>query len=601
MSSKGEPLVTQGLWVFTVLVVLLGLPQGASASAEVVDGEYIVRFKPTGTSRVQQKLQGKAFLKAAFSGKGVFHLTQTDAALVSELSADPDVLYIEPNYRLNAIKPADVGQAVQDPGVYSQTYAQVGATAAWQLSSPSDANNRPIVAVIDTGLDASHPVFTRSNSVWVNPGEIPGNGIDDDYNGYVDDVSGWNFIGNNANFFDDENHGTHVAGIVLGATQNIVGAPTIESKIRIMPLKFLDKNGSGSTAAAVNAIYYAVNMGAKVINCSWGGSAYSRALHDALTHAYEKGVLVVTAAGNYTSNNDVSAMYPANYAVPSNVSVAATTDNDRLASFTNYGAKTVHLASPGVYVFSTLPGGWWTSMSGTSMAAPFVAGAAALALREAPDLTGYQLRSLLLASADPISRLRPYLVSGARINMENLLNASQQNVAMLAYQPDYSPQYLTDRSLASETTAGGGCGMIQAIGGGGAAPPPGSGAMAMLLLLSPLLMWFALRQKTPVARRRYDRYVLNSDMMIKAGDRQLVASLKTISMGGLCFDADEALEKGGTIQMKILGPDGKTAIDVEGHIVWSEKNESYGVQFDSVKEQAKATLFSWTKQLLKAS
>nr|HRO68538.1 S8 family peptidase [Pseudobdellovibrionaceae bacterium] len=352
--------------VFTILVSVLGLPAAASASAEVVDGEYIVRFKPTGSARVQQKLRGKAFLKAAFAGKGTFHLTQTDPALVGELSADPDVLYIEPNYRLSSIKPAEAGKPQQDPGVYSQTYASVRATEAWQLASPTDANNRPIVAIIDTGLDASHPVFTRSNSVWVNPGEIPGNGIDDDFNGYVDDVNGWNFIGNSANFFDDENHGTHVAEIVLGATQNIVGAPTIESKIRLMPLKFLDKNGSGSTAAAVNAIYYAVNMGAKVINCSWGGSSYSRALHDAITHAYEKGVLVVTAAGNYSSNNDSAPMYPANYAVPSNLAVAAATDGDRLASFTNYGSKTVHLASPGVYVFSTLPGGWWASMSGTS-------------------------------------------------------------------------------------------------------------------------------------------------------------------------------------------------------------------------------------------
>lgn len=603
-------MISQRQCLCAVLLVAVSLVAGPVGAAEPVSGEFIIRLKSSGVSKVHQKLRGKAFLKGAFAHKGLFHLTSVDSSLVEELKADPEVLYVEPNYILSAIQPTEASQPVSassaGAATYSQTQAAIYAEAAWDLASAADINNRPIVAVVDTGLDSSHPVFTRSNSVWINPGEIAGNGVDDDFNGYIDDVSGWNFISNRNNFFDDEGHGTHVAGIVLGATQDIVNAPSIEAKIRLMPLKFLDANGSGSTSGAINAIYYAVNMGAKVINCSWGGGSYSRALHDAITYAYEEGTLVVTAAGNYASDNNTVAMYPANYDVPSNLAIAATTDSDRLASFSNFGTRTVHLASPGVYVFSTLPGGWYGSMSGTSMAAPLVAGAAALAFREASAMTGYQMKELILASATPVSGLANSVKSSSRINMETLIQAAQQNYSATSFQPSYSPKYQSERSPASESgSGGGGCGTIQSLTasglGFGGRTPPGSGIAGLLLLMAPFMVWWALRRKTPVSRRRHDRFLMNSEVVIKAGERELVASLKTISMGGLSFNVDEALEKGGTLQMQVIGPDGQTAIEVEGHIVWSEKDLSYGVQFDSLKEQARGTLFGWTQNLTKAS
>ena len=584
---------------------------------DVVPGEYIVRFKSTASTQVQGKIQGKANLKAAFPSKGTFHLSDVDPSLVRDLQSDPDVEYVEPNFRLQSIDGEDPGPPVdaQTAKYYDQTGSTVKATEAWAASSAYSGTNRPIVAIIDSGLDKTHSVFTSTNAVWINPGEIAANGIDDDFNGYIDDVSGWNFITNSPNFADDENHGTHVAGIVLGATQDILTTPLDPAKIRLMPLKFLDSNGSGSTSAAISAMYYAVNMGARVINCSWGGGSYSHALHDAITYAYNHGVLVVTAAGNYTSNNDVSDMYPANYAVPSNMSVAATADTDRLASFSNYGAGMVHIGSPGVAVYSTLPGNWYGSMSGTSMAAPFVAGAAALALREAPQLSGYQMKSVIMSQATPVSYLTGYVSSGARINVLNMVNTAKTMAGTSAYQPVYAPTYLAERSPSSTTTKGGGCGLVSALGTAGAGKtlfddsssgdgggwPPGA-PILLVLFGMPALAWFVLRRRVAedgAAQRRHDRYLMSSDIVIKAGGRELVGTLKTISMGGLSFNVDEALERGGNVTMKVTGPDGKEAIEVEGRIVWSERNESYGVQFESVKTSVKDVMFSWMKGLVR--
>lgn len=608
---------------FTFLLAMGFLTPGlamAQATQDVVAGEYIVRFKDTSSVQVQGKIQGKAYLKSAFPSKGTFHLTNVDPSLVQDLQSDPDVDYVEPNFRLQSIEGEDMGPPVdaQTAGSYDQTGSVVKATEAWAASSAYSASNRPIVAIIDSGLDKTHNVFNSTNAVWANPGEIAGNGIDDDFNGYIDDVNGWNFITNSPNFADDENHGTHVAGIVLGATQDILTTPLSPAKIRLMPLKFLDANGSGSTSAAISAMYYAVNMGARVINCSWGGGSYSRALHDAITYAYNHGVLVVTAAGNYSSNNDGTAMYPANYAVPSNLSIAATQDNDRLASFSNYGASTVHVGSPGVAVYSTIPGGWFSSMSGTSMAAPFVAGAAALALREASQLSGYQMKSVIISQATLSSYLTGYVSSGARINVLNMVNTAKTMSGTSAYQPAYSPTYLAERSPSSTTTTtkGAGCGLVSALGSasagkvlmGDSAGGPGNGGwppgapVLFVLFGMPALAWFVLRRKASLegaALRRHDRYLMSSDIVIKSGGRELVGTLKTISMGGLSFNVDEALERGGSVTMKVTGPDGKEAIEVEGRIVWSERNESYGVQFAGVKESARSAMFSWMKGLVR--
>lgn len=581
------------------------------AEPAVIPGEYILKVRAHAAPTVHSKLQGKAFLKAAFSTKGSYHVTGADAELVEALKADPDVEYIEPNYVLSSIPIDAEGEhfQAQSAQYYDQTGAKVKATEAWTASSPHSDSNRPIVAVIDTGVDIDHYVFRNTGAIWVNPGEIPDNGIDDDFNGYIDDVHGWNFVNQRPASADRENHGTHVAGIVLGATQDILANSLQPAKIQVMPLKFLDGNGSGSTAAAINAIYYAVNMGAKVINCSWGGASYSRALHDAITYAYNNSVLVVTAAGNYSSNNDAKAIYPANYPVPSNVSVAASTDSDRLTNFSNYGESTVHLAAPGSYVYSTVPGDWFSSLSGTSMAAPFVAGVAALALREAPQITAFQLRDLVLSTVDYAPQTRGQTSTGGRINAERMVMTAKTLVTSVAYMPQYSPVHQADRSTASTTNdspAGGGCGTVSSLAAAtyrGGRPGGGFGTAAALALLFglPLFVWWSLRRAatTPASRRRHDRYLMQSDLVIKCGERELVGTLKTISLGGLSFNVDEALEKGGNVQLKVLGPDGREAIEVEGRIVWSERNQAYGVQFEKAEEGVRSVISSWTRGLVK--
>ena len=585
--------------------------QQAAPAPRVVPGEYIVKMKSGALSQVQGKMSNRGFLKAAFPGNNTFQFKSDDAALVQQLKQDADVEYVEPNYVLESITPTYNQQYLNNAQAasYSQSGAAVKSTEAWNASLSYDPANRPIVAVVDTGLDKTHYVFTRTHALWVNTHEIAGNGIDDDLNGYVDDVNGWNFISNSPNFNDDNDHGTHVAGIVLGATQDILQAsPNLEeAKIQIMPLKFLAADGSGSTSAAINAIYYAVNNGAKVINCSWGGSAYSRALLDAMTYAYNHGVLVVTAAGNYSANNDVTPMYPANYDVPSNVSVAASSDSDRLASFSNYGVGTVPIAAPGVYVFSTMPGGYFSSLSGTSMAAPFVAGSAALALREAIHLSGYQMRDMLVSSIDAVGYLNGKVSTGGRLNSESLILNAKGQVSAASYQPSYTPDYSKDRSPASEESSSGGgggaagCGLVRAVTNGAGPGSPGASGMLAVLFALPALVWFALRKRhTAKDYRRFERYVMESQVVIRSGDRKLVGTLKTISLGGLSFNVDDALEKGGAVTMKIAGPNGGEGIEVEGHIVWNVEDHAYGVKFDEVQASVRETLFGWTRSLVRS-
>lgn len=597
--------------------------------AKVVPGEYIIKYKmDLAQSNAIGKIQSKVVLKAAFPEMNMLHMSvkpgQENA--VHEIKNDPDVLFIEPNYILEKLDDGIAGQIVdtlsaeevyaQASTSFSQNYSSVRVEQAWQIMSAYTDSNRPVVAILDTGLDSQHNVVKNSRALWVNLKEIPGNGVDDDQNGYVDDVNGWNFISNNSNYSDDEGHGTHVAGIVIGAGLDIFSQQIDLSRIQVMPLKFLDNQGSGSTANAIKAIYYAVNNGARVINNSWGGPGYSSALLEAMTYAYNRHVLLVSAAGNSSKNNDTSEMYPANYGVPSNISIAATSDTDRLASFSNYGAQTVHLASPGVYIYSTLPGNSFGSMSGTSMAAPFVSGMAALALREAPQMSGYQLKTLLISTANPIGTLTNKIKSGSRIDTYSFISQIKSNPSSAASQPDYKPVYAAERSLASEAAPApssksrGGCGSVSALSGagGGAGSGGGGGPMGvgesilLVMLLAPFMIYTYLRAKAqqPVYMRQHERFMMDSDIKVKFGDRELVGHMKTISLGGLSFNADEMLEKGGSVMIKIKGPDGKE-LDVEGRVVWSESNQSYGVKFEEQRNTLQEVITGWTSKLVKSS
>lgn len=621
--------------LFTFFVGLsLAHAQAPASSPEVVPGEYIVKLKAmAGPAGVLNKMQDKVNLKGSFTRMNMIHVSLKggagDTQAFEELVNDPDVEYVEPNYIFKKstsneeglgspaqIYAAGAAQAQEQYSAAVATYSQSGADVrvsdAWTIQT-TNSTYRPVVAIIDTGLDKNHPVFVNSNALWVNTREIPNNGLDDDYNGFVDDVNGWNFINNTPNFADDDGHGTHVAGIVVGASLNILSTITENSKMTIMPLKFLDANGSGTTSNAIRAIYYAANMGARVINNSWGGGGYSRSLHEALTFAYANRIFIASAAGNNGKSNDSTPMYPANYDVPSNISVAATTDYDFLASFSNYGVHYVHIASPGVLILSTLPNNRTGTMSGTSMATPFIAGLAALAMREAPFLTGYQVKEIMMSKATNIAGLMGKVTTSARVDAYRLITEAKAQASVQASQPSYSPAYGTDaRAAASDGGAPkGGCGLVSSalLKGPGTNTPNGMNGMGMMagLFLLPVIVWAVLRQRAqekekadPASRRKFDRFKMDSDIRVMVGDRELVGSLKTISLGGASFSADEALEKGGIITMKIQSPDGRDMVEVSGQVVWNEANQAYGVQFAGAEQSTLAMIQKWTAGLMKA-
>jgi subtilisin family serine protease len=302
--------------------------------------------------------------------------------------------------------------------------ADIDAPEAWNTTTGSRS---VVVAVIDTGMDYNHPDLAAN--AWRNPGEVAGDGIDNDRNGFVDDVTGWDFANNDASPMDDNGHGSHVSGTIGAVGNNGTGVVGVNWQVSIMPLKFLDAAGSGSTSAAVAAINYATRMrrdfGINVVatNNSWGGGGLSTALRDAINGGAEAGILFVAAAGNESNNNDVTPSYPANHPSTSVISVAATDRSNRLATFSNYGATSVDLAAPGVAILSTTPNNSYASYSGTSMATPHVTGTVALLAAANPQATAAQIRTAILSSTTPVAGLSGKVVTGGLLNAAAALQA----------------------------------------------------------------------------------------------------------------------------------------------------------------------------------
>jgi len=623
----------------TIFLVISLLVTSAVAikGRDQVEGEFLIKMKGKPNASKSQAFvgnaSGKLQLKATYGQLGLHFMKirpgQKVEQVLSELKANPDIEYVEPNYILRLVDHSGLERLSLDEGAsymaqswssssYNQTgNSQVKVTEAWNARSVNQ-NSIPIVAVIDSGVDYNHPVFNNWNAIWKNPFEFNGiTGFDDDTNGYSDDVLGWNFVDGNNNPMDSDapdirSHGTHVAGIVLGVNHPMTGSG--QARVKIMSLKFLGSGGGGSTAAAIQAIYYAVRNGARVINMSWGGGSYSQALHDALAYAYNQGVVLVAAAGNSSLNNDTNEMYPANFPIPSQLTVGAVNDWDSLATFSNFGQNRVQITAPGVSVYSTAVGGY-RILSGTSMAAPFVSGLAAMIMSERPDLSGYQIRNLLLNSADSLSNLFDKIQQGARAQALNSILNAQMNIQAQGYQPSYEavrPSSLRAPASEPEPVKMGGCGMVSSSimsrwiaggpnGGIGSDSHQPSVAWIVALSLLPIIIWQGLRVRSRLAdfasRRRHERFIMNSEIKVKVGDRELIGQMNTISAGGLSFKADTLLEKGGTVTLQISSPDGQENLEVQGRIVWSEENQAYGVQFDEEKTQ----IASWSKQLPKAS
>ena len=440
---------------FSVLLGLLALSPMAIAqksqmfSQEVpaVPGEFIVKLKAGYSQKSLKALNVSQEMNLA---SGQYALVKTSEKSISLALAKMKKLdfveYAEPNYlyhTINTITPVesllnrvsvagdekfDLLWGLQNSGANEPDRsgtsttpergvagADVNALKAWNITKGS---RDVVIAVIDTGIDWNHPDLAAN--MWVNAGEIAGNGIDDDGNGYIDDIHGWNAALKNGSPMDGNGHGTHCAG-TIGAVHGNGGVAGVMGEVKMMAIKFLTDSGSGSLADAIVAIDYATKMNVDIMSNSWGGGGFSQALFDSIKAASDRGIIFTAAAGNSTTNNDVRDNFPSNYRTENMVAVAAHAHTDQLASFSSFGKRTVHVAAPGRSILSTTPNGQYAVFSGTSMATPHVSGVLGLLLAQEGRLPHAEMIERLHATSVPAPAYRRTTISGGRVDAFNLL------------------------------------------------------------------------------------------------------------------------------------------------------------------------------------
>jgi len=395
-----------------------------NAATSLVRPEILVKFRagvsPDTIEQITNRF-GDRIQDEIEAVPGLVTIHDPDSGDANTLSAQysslAEVEYAEPNYEISldqADNNLNVARA-NDPRFDEQwALSEIHVPEAWMRTKGS---NEIVVAVLDSGVEYTH--VDLANNIWTRPTTIAP--YRDQDLGTVDDVHGYNAVANDGDPIDDNGHGTFCAGIIGAECGNNVGVCGVNWKTQIMPLKFMNAGGFGYVADAVEAINYAIDrkragVNLRVINASWGLSQSSRALEDVIRKAHDAGILFVAASGSTGSDNDTSQRYPTGYSVGNIISVAATDRSDALAQFSNYGAKSVHLAAPGKDILTTALGNDYQEHSGTSMAAAYVAGVAALALSARPDLSVDELRSLLLRSVDTVAGLRGKVSTGGRIN-----------------------------------------------------------------------------------------------------------------------------------------------------------------------------------------
>lgn len=294
--------------------------------------------------------------------------------------------------------------------------AHVSAKDAWKIQTGDGSANGPLIAVIDTGIDYNHPDLKAN--MWANPGEIPGDGIDNDGNGVIDDVYGYYPAQNSGNPMDGHSHGTHCAGTIAGVGNNGIGVTGVMQNARLMAVKIFSDDGRTTAADIVKGINYATQMGADITSNSWGGGGYS----DAIKGAFEANpALHVIAAGNSNYDNDKRDNFPSNYDLDSIVAVAASDHNDTKASFSQWGATKVDVSAPGKDIYSTVPGEKYASYSGTSMATPHVSGGAGLIMSQFPGISNEEVKERLIFGSDRKDALTDISVSDGRVNFASSL------------------------------------------------------------------------------------------------------------------------------------------------------------------------------------
>lgn len=350
-------------------------------------------------------------------------------AVAKQLAQNPAVEYAEPNW-IHTIEATATDPYYTNGSLWGMYGAgtspanQYGSNAAAAWAAGYTGSSTVYVGIIDEGIQLTHPDL--SGQVWTNPWDA-NDGVDNDGNGYVDDINGWDFAANDKTIYDGGNrgrsddHGTHVSG-TIGGKMNGAGVTGMNWNVRLISGKFLGATG-GTSANAVKAVDYFTDLktrhGLNIVatNNSWGGGGYSQALYDAISRSNNVGILFIAAAGNSGTNNDTTASYPSNYDLPNVIAVAAISNTGALASFSQYGATTVDIGAPGVGIFSSTAFNLYESYNGTSMATPHVTGAAALYASTHPGATAAQIKNALLSSAVPTASLAGKTTTGGRLDV----------------------------------------------------------------------------------------------------------------------------------------------------------------------------------------
>lgn len=419
--------------------------------------QYAPGHEPVVTAQasyaVLETIHTKAMQELEFGVMQVIQLPENTDVLAAarHFSTQPGVLFAEPNWKLNnnaisndtsytngslwGMESDDAPLNIGPAGTTSIFGSQ--AEEAWNAGYTGNSNI--VVGIIDEGIDINHPDL--ASNIWVNPYEIAGNGIDDDGNGYIDDIHGWDFYNDDNTVYDagQDAHGTHVAGTIGGVGGNGIGVAGVNWDVSMIAAKFLGQDG-GFTSDAVRAVDYLTDLktrhGINIVasNNSWGGGGYSRALHDAILRHAKADILFVAAAGNSASNNDTTNNFPSNYSTlvgtvnesaasyEGVIAVASITSGGALSSFSSFGATTVDIGAPGSGIISTVPNNGYASYNGTSMATPHVTGAIALYASKFPDASAEQIRNAILATATPTTSLAGRTVTGGRLNVSAALD-----------------------------------------------------------------------------------------------------------------------------------------------------------------------------------
>ena len=414
-----------------------------SAQAQVA-GHFIVRFLPfLPKELLQDRLSEVGCELGSSVGDDAYlvkikeeptidlHFTKKEA-VQSMIDVIEDV---EPDYFVTTVKLSDDTRLHDLWGMNNK--GQTGGTEDKDIDAPeawdiTTGSKDILVGVIDTGIDRDHEDLKAN--MWTNPNEIAGNGKDDDKNGYIDDVHGWDFYNNDNNPDDDDSHGTHCAGTIGGVGNNGKGVVGVCWNVSMVGIKFLGKDG-GYISDAIKSVTYATKIGVNLTSNSWGGGGYSSTLKRAIDEANQKGIGFVAAAGNHNGNNDSRPSYPASYKSENVISVGASDHRGKKAYFSCYGKTSVHLFAPGVKILSSVPNNKYASFQGTSMAAPHVSGAYALLLSANPTWSVAQVKSALINSTDAESLLKDKCVAGGTLNVHKALSVEPPKEKLISVNP----------------------------------------------------------------------------------------------------------------------------------------------------------------------